>query len=361
MPEFNHPGRIPASSRHARIRRFANAFQIPGGGEGTIVIEIIGNSTSMAWEVAPDPPADTDKKVIRIRLSSNPNIGEDQVEIGIRNKTGYMQINNNTDTQVWRVDEDGMQFCWRTQDSVNSSVTLSNTELGSWIATNVETGFPEINGDVIGRYDFSSNTNLTVNSGAVQVATDLSGSGNHLEQNNTTLQPPLTTITGGSQAAQLATTTAGYEIGLILSSSLSQPFSFMIVGQFVGPDGGSLALIDGSASKRILMNSDDRLVPSYGSFFIGNIIDGGLHTINWDINGASSEEWVDGTSHITDNAGTSAHGTDLFLGPGTSAATGKDFKVAEFLVVNGLLSTADKNKVGNFWANKYGLSWTNIT
>lgn len=87
-------------------------------------------------------------------------------------------------------------------------------------------------------------------------------------------------------------------------------------------------------------------------------VDTGLSTVNGVVatryNGSSSDVWVNGGTPYTGKVGT--HGlTGLKIGS-TGAAT-----IGAILVINASQSTADLNTVGNYLADKFGFTWTDIT
>lgn len=76
------------------------------------------------------------------------------------------------------------------------------------------------------------------------------------------------------------------------------------------------------------------------------------HIVAGVANGASSAIYVDGASVATGNIGATAIGGGIGLfGTGDTA---------EAIVFQGALSTADLNLVGNYLADKYALTWTDI-
>lgn len=358
MPEFRRPGYLPRAANLARVRRHANSFLIPGSGQGTIEISLQGNATNMAWIISPDPPADTDRKAIRIRLLSNVDGDHDQVELGVRNKTGYLQIANNTDAQYFRVDEDGVQFAFRSQVFANANATIANTTLGSWTAIHQAFVWNKINGgDIFARYDFSDSTTLTINSG-IQQANDLSGNGNHLLQDDSAQRPTQGSLNGETTANCRAAATIGLE-NASLHAELKQPFTIMFPFTFDHLYSFERIFRGHSASRDIHLAANEDLYITFGTNLIYNSVANGAHIVTVVANGANSKIYVDGGTPTTGNAGTQ-NVNRFHVGFSSTETTGFDGEFGEFLVLNTEISDADQNSIGSHWGNKYNITWTNV-
>lgn len=366
MPEFAGTGRLP-KTYPARLRRFANSFNLPGSGTGTIEISLPGNTTTMAWVISPDPAPDTDRKAIRVRLASNNLPDQDQIELGVRNKTGYVQISNNTDKQFWRVDDDGMQFSYRSQIVVNSNTTIVNAALGAWVAIDVPAAavfsyddwLPTGGTGVIMRIDFSDTGSLTVANSLIQKANDLSGNNNHLWQ-NTAGNRPVTSTLNGLTVAQTAKTSIELMGATPLTANVENPYTLLVVGKF-SPQGGTFAAIlsDTTGIPYIRVVNGNTVRFSAGSV----VIDGAIDANTSAIIGVMKDN--DGSFYVNGGSGTSGDpgGTGMehaWIGAQNNAANPADALYGEVIIVNSVVNTAKLNEIGEHWADKWGINWTTI-
>jgi hypothetical protein len=224
--------------------------------------------------------------------------------------------------------------------------------------------FPVLSVGLFARWDLSRSSSLTLIDNKISQANDLTGNGNHVTQGTAADRPALTTING----VQVGDFRNNKVVGLTkdpMHASLDQPFSAMLIVSdldLLPLPATALAIYQGSTNSRGLdVNNTPSIVPDYGVFLVGQAYDQDPHIIAIDINGVSSSIWLDGGTAITANAGANDHGTEMHLGYDRLEDDGASMKLAECLFSQTVLSTADKNIVGNYWGTKYGITWTNIS
>ena len=77
------------------------------------------------------------------------------------------------------------------------------------------------------------------------------------------------------------------------------------------------------------------------------------------VNGASSGLWANGVSKASGNAGTKVM-DGLTVGTASGGTLPWKGYVGQRLIYTSNLSDADKNQVGQYLADYYGLTWTDI-
>ena len=82
-----------------------------------------------------------------------------------------------------------------------------------------------------------------------------------------------------------------------------------------------------------------------------------LHAIQY--NGVNSKHYINGGLIASGNAGTDPLGR-LTLGSRFSIADQLDGFIGEVLIYERLLANTEINRVGNYLASKWGMTWTNI-
>jgi len=153
------------------------------------------------------------------------------------------------------------------------------------------------------------------------------------------------------------------------NSGLSQPFTILAVASLAAGfvnNGIGCFLTDGDdGSNRGALWKNQGATPDGWAIFAGATLNGSAANANTNIwlalfNGASSQFWHNGISQASGDAG--AQNMDgLTLGGQNNISARWSGDIAELLIYNSNLSTADKNEVGAYLATKYALSWTTIT
>lgn len=92
---------------------------------------------------------------------------------------------------------------------------------------------------------------------------------------------------------------------------------------------------------------------------------GGAADDNWNIwcalfNGASSEFWLNGVSEASGNAGTDTP-DGITIGARYDNTYHWNGDIVEIIIYDAGLSDADKNEVGGYLADRYNLSWSDIS
>lgn len=151
------------------------------------------------------------------------------------------------------------------------------------------------------------------------------------------------------------------------TGALTQPYTLFVVAQLsaaVIADGLNNYLLDGDDNAHNMLLFDRGGGPNKWAVNAGATLDGSATDANWNtwmvlINGALSQFWHNGVSEAAGDVG-AEFGDGLTVGANTGGAGGWVGDIAEALIYDSNLSTADKNQVGQYLAAKYALSWTNL-
>jgi len=148
--------------------------------------------------------------------------------------------------------------------------------------------------------------------------------------------------------------------------SMSQPITVFAVAVLSATADTVKHLIDGTATghRPILRQSDEGAAGLWGIAAATSVV-GGASDTNWNIwtalfNGASSQLWLNGVSELTGDAGTN-DGAGLRVGTNTSGLAGWLGDIAELIFFDAELSDADKDEVGHYLADRYGIAYTDIS
>lgn len=145
---------------------------------------------------------------------------------------------------------------------------------------------------------------------------------------------------------------------------LSQPFTIFAVAKIDDAEDNAFnVLTDGDDTTNRCFsgkkNNNNWMIHS------GVDIEGSAADTSWNIwcmlfHGASSQFWHDGSSEASGDAGADA--PDGFsVGAQTNQLYAWDGDIAEIIIYDSNLSDADKNEIGQYLAEKYGLSWSDIS
>lgn len=148
--------------------------------------------------------------------------------------------------------------------------------------------------------------------------------------------------------------------------ALSQPFTVFVVAKLDAAQAGD-------STMRSILDSDDaqRMIHAQNTsniwtIYAGTYLNGGASNSNWIIwtslfNGATSRFWHNGVAQCAaGDAGANTPGGACVF---TLANHGGDWcgDCAEILIYEANLSDADKNQVANYLAERYNLSYTDIS
>ena len=149
---------------------------------------------------------------------------------------------------------------------------------------------------------------------------------------------------------------------------VSQPYTVFVVAKLdiaAVNDGNIRALVDGAdATNRLMLLQYSPATPDSWTIAATTALDGGASDSNWNIwtvlvNGATSQFWHNGTSEAVGAAGSASLGGLTF-----GAFYNNTFPwlgdVAEIIIYSGNLSTADKNQLGQYLDDEYGITYTDI-
>lgn len=236
-------------------------------------------------------------------------------------------------------------------------------------------GLPVAGGDfwddyttgLVARYDASDATNLIVANSKVSQATDLSGNSRHAVQADSTLQPDLVTVTGSLTGIQGNFASDPFK-RLLVAGSLAIDGPHVIFAVIKVPEGTALRYLCGPTYSRLgISNTNDRrrmqatstneADPAYAA----NTLEIWYATFNV-TGGNVGTMYVNGTLRLNATVGAVNQDTSIVLLAGsTGGSSPTDGILGEYVRWNQLLSTADANAIGEYLADKWGLTWTPIS
>lgn len=156
--------------------------------------------------------------------------------------------------------------------------------------------------------------------------------------------------------------------GAFSGGIITQPNSYFLVAKLADAavnDNLYHAIVGGDDSaRRIYVYQRGLNVPDAWSVFAGAELVGGASDGNWNVwtilaNGGSSQFWLNGISEATGNIGN--QGLDgLTVGAQFNFLNQWIGDTAEILFYSVNLSDADKNQVGQYFASKYAITYTDI-
>lgn len=251
--------------------------------------------------------------------------------------------------------------------------TLYTTDAGPVTAVSAPT---EISG-CVGWYDFSDSSSLTVTSGSIDACNDKSGNGFHLSASSTNRPTLASAVRNGRNAAEFD------GVNDLMTATFSGTYTATTVFAVVYPDtagGGSLGRILTRGSSSLAYDGTNTAF-RYNAPFTGATGNGGQRTAN---GSATQDQWhlasftwnggldvataiVPYLSGVTSNAALTGTGdavsttgiNDFILGNRSladGADRGWDGYVAEIILFNTALSTANRARVEAYLAAKWGIS-----
>jgi len=226
-------------------------------------------------------------------------------------------------------------------------------------------------GDKSNFQDSARNTAAASDGDVVGSATDDTANADHVSQGTAANKPTLqTNELNGESVFRFDGTNDALQGAFTTGESISQPYTIFVVAVLDASevnDNNYSVIIDGDdVNNRAALYQDKNANPDCWTFYSGTILSGGASDSNWNIwtlvaNGASSQFWANGVSEASGDAG--AHALDgLKVGAQYSGIRYPlEGDVAEILIYNGNLSDADKNEIGQYLDDKYGITYTDIT
>ena len=198
---------------------------------------------------------------------------------------------------------------------------------------------------------------------------DQAASGDDVSQGTTASKPTLQLNELNDEAVLRFDGTDDFLQGAFtVGGGLSQPVIVFFVGKLSGAinDDVNYYFFDGDDStNRILVYKNKSPTPDKLTAYAGILADGTAPDNNWHIfclsaNGASSKLWIDGVVNLSANIGN--NGVDgITIGARYSATECINGDIAEIIIYGSNLSDADKNQIGQYLDDKYGITWSDIS
>lgn len=211
---------------------------------------------------------------------------------------------------------------------------------------------------------FDASKGITLNGADVSQWDDQSGNGNNLIQ-GTEANQPLFNSSDANFNNQASLTFDGVSERLVrttfVGGELSQPNTIFLVYKFADT-AATYVVLDGKTTRHLFFSSTTVSTIMHGGTNQNiHAVSTTTHVLVLLFNGASSLAWRDGI--LSTPAG--SPGTSTFNGIvlGANQPENLSFmngEISEILVYNKDLSGAEKNIVGNYQANRYGTTWTDI-
>lgn len=286
----------------------------------------------------------------------------DQTEISI---TGAVRTDADTITLTLASEPTkNYETLWYIYDS-ESSLTVANTVVdNASLPTPLKAAriefppftplalLPEMYVDSVGA------SNFVLNGVDISQWTDLSGNGNHLLQATSSAQPFYNTVTDEVEFDGVLNRMAT----AAFSSPLSQPNTVFAVYNFVDT-ASEHTVYDGIVSgSRHLLQTNPSSLQMFGGTANDTLAgaDTSDHIIASVYNGASSQGYIDGgTDLVTTDIGSHTL-TGLTVGSLYQNSQRGKFNARSFIVYDRALTTAEINRVGNYLADRFGITWTDI-
>lgn len=187
---------------------------------------------------------------------------------------------------------------------------------------------------------------------------DMSGGGANATQSTGTLQPTYNASDssyGHQPTMSYLGSSAQYLIGTL---TLIQPYTVIIVGENDAAASGGFFGGSGTAGG-VVYSTAGQLIQLYsGSVLTGTASIAGPCAIAAIFNGGNSAAYVNSstTANVTGSAGTTAFGSTYGLGSNNGAPASLTGKIAEVMVFNNALSSAQISQVFKYIASRYKLT-----
>lgn len=220
-------------------------------------------------------------------------------------------------------------------------------------------------------YDFSDATTLFTDAGTTPVssdgdliyqANDKSGNNNHVVQATDTKRPAY------KIGIQNSKSVSRYDGGDWLQDTftLIQPETVFVVFNSAS-QGANEWIIDGKNTQGMEIRAN--AVPTAIHIYAGGVgtagvsanITGAWMTAGCIFNTPTATIYVNGGAANTDTDLGTANGGGITIGAAANGSTPLTSDIAEVIVCNAALSVADLNSLGEYLADKWGLTWTTVT
>lgn len=268
-------------------------------------------------------------------------------------------------TTYGRVGTDDAAFFWNGDIAeiiiYNQALTsIERTDIERYLATkwNISISAPDNIGGLQLWLDANDNSTITESSSKVSQWDDKSGNGNDVTQATGSRQPTANSRTISSK--RVLDFDGGNSLKSVPISFPAQPTTIFVVAQDDVQGGGFI--FDGNALTTAI-TMFQATAPDRFRAFAGTVLDfnsalSSAPTIRTFIaNGVNSEQFIDGASVVTGDAGTQTLG-GITIGSRFDNTSSWDGAIAEVLVYAGLLSTAELTAVHVYLSNKWGITLT---
>lgn len=202
--------------------------------------------------------------------------------------------------------------------------------------------------------DAADATTVTQSGGTVSAVTDKSTNSKSLSGGSGFTYP--NNIFNGTYPSFYNASSTSSLLGSNASFSLSQPVTAFVVGQSLLGSGAFGALIDGAVSPIYFSyyNSGGLRVRLYAGSEIQYTGAASTFINSYYANSTSSQIFVNGTSVVTGNIGSSAL-TSIIIGNANGSTTGFVGHICEVILYNSILSLAQRQQVEGYLGWKWGL------
>lgn len=217
--------------------------------------------------------------------------------------------------------------------------------------------------DQSARYDATDAANLVLDdSGLVAQALDLSGNERHVSQDDPARRPLLAMMTPSLTGLQGDIVNEPYQRWLGVTG-LSLPSPRTVVAVVKAPENARLRFFAGGTFSRIGLNSLDkrRIQGSWilegGDAYVANTVEIWVAEFNL----MASYLWVNGVRKLAGTVGNvGGPETTINLLSAANGNSATDGQLGEYVRFGRVLTSAEKNQIGQYLAGKWGLSWTTI-
>jgi hypothetical protein len=240
-------------------------------------------------------------------------------------------------------------------DYLSAKWDITTTEIGSFTPSDIS--------NLQLWLDASDESTIFNTAGSVYRWEDKSGNDHHLVQATGASQP--TTSSRTHNSLNVIDFDGSNHLTNTFSSTLSQPYTIFFVGESdIVTTSYFYDGIDGSNRGGFGLDASQIDWFSFGgaALYSGVGRDTDPHVFGALYNATSSDNYVDGTPSDAGYKQAGTHSlTGLTVGGRYSLSNFMDGWIGEMLLYEGNLSTEDKNLIGNYLADKWNLTWTDIT
>lgn len=207
--------------------------------------------------------------------------------------------------------------------------------------------------------DATDASTITITGSGVSIWGDKSGNSNDLTQAIDSKRP---THNVGSNVSFDKTSNQNLALSSFAGGTLTQPTTWAITVRHRAVASSEYLYDDalGSSRQGFLTNGSNFAIFSPVAQDLASD-DATLHTYLIEYNGASSLGFQDGGSNLVGGSAGSSGADGIRIGSRFNEASGGNYDIYELVIIEGALSTVDKNLLGNFMAAKHGTTWIDIT